>query len=301
MNRRTASGLTILALLLLLAACAGSATFQNVGSDLSGGGDAEATNPPDPAASAGSGELPGDSDGLAVPAEQRIIKTGDISVEVEDVAAALSEVRTLAEQVGGYVGGSQAGTLEQSATLTLRVPAERFEETLVRIREMGGTVVGESTQEQDVTSQVVDLEARIDNLAASEASYRVLAERAEAVDDVLAVQSRLDQVRGQIEQLQAQLDNVSGQAALSTLVVRLVPKAAAVEAQTSGWDPGGQLDRATAALVGVGQAVVSAAIWIGVVILPIGLALAILAWLATRVVPGLRRRAVEVLPPRDGT
>ena len=60
MNRRTASGLTILALLLLLAACAGSATFQNVGSDLSGGGDAGATNPPDPAASAGTGELPGD-------------------------------------------------------------------------------------------------------------------------------------------------------------------------------------------------------------------------------------------------
>ena len=298
MTRRTASAMAILA--LLLAACAGSASFQNVGTDLQGGGDAGATRPPDAAPSGGTDAGTGDSDGLAAPAAQRIIKTGDISVEVEDVAAALTQVRTLAQQVGGYVGGSQAGTLEQSATLTLRVPAERFEETLVRIREIGGTVVGESTQEQDVTSQVVDLEARIDNLAASEASYRVLAERAEAVDDVLAVQSRLDQVRGQIEQLQAQLDNVSGQAARSTLVVRLVPKAAAVEAQTSGWDPGGQLDRATAALVGVGQAVVSAAIWIGVVILPIGLALAILAWLATRVIPGLRRRAVEVLPPRDG-
>lgn len=299
MTRRTTSGLAILA--LLLAACAGSAQFQNVGTDLQGdGGGAGATAPPDPAASAGTGERPGDSDGLAAPAEQRIIKTGDISVEVENVAAALADVRTLAQQVGGYVGGSQAGTLEQSATLTLRVPADRFEETLVRVREMGGTVVGESTQEQDVTSQVVDLEARIDNLAASEASYRTLAERAEAVDDVLAVQSRLDQVRGEIEQLQAQLDNVSGQAALSTLVVRLVPKAAAVEAQTSGWDPGGQLDRATAALVGVGQAVASAAIWIGVVILPIGLALAVVAWVATRIVPGLRRRAVPAMPPRDG-
>jgi uncharacterized protein DUF4349 len=298
MRRRTAGGLTILALMLLLAACAGGGLFQNVGSNLAGGGDAGGPKPGDPGASAGTG-LPGDSDGFAAPAEQRIIKTGDISVEVDDVAAALTEVRTLAQQVGGYVGGSQAGTLEQSATLTLRVPADRFEETLVRVREMGGTVLGESTQEQDVTSQVVDLQARIDNLAASEASYRVLAERAEAVDDVLAVQSRLDQVRGEIEQLQAQLENVSGQADLSTLVVRLVPKAAAVAAQTSGWDPGGQLDRATAALVGVGQAVVTAAIWVGVVILPVGLVLAILAWVAMRIVPGLRRRAVEVLPPRN--
>ena len=300
MTRRSATGLTILAAVLLLAACAGGGLFQNVGSNLAGGGGTGQT-PAGAGASAGTDQLPGDSDGFAAPAAQRIIKTGDISVEVDDVAAALAKVRTLAQQAGGYVGGSQAGTLEQSATLTLRVPADRFDETIVRVREMGGTVVAESTQEQDVTSQVVDLQARIDNLAASEASYRVLAERAEAVDDVLAVQSRLDQVRGQIEQLQAQLDNVSGQADLSTLVVRLVPKAAAVAAQTSGWDPGGQLDRATAALVGVGQAVVTAAIWIGVVIAPVGLVLAIVAWVAIRLVPGLRRRAVEVLPPRNET
>lgn len=275
--------------MLLLAACsnAGSAPiFQNVGTDLAGA-PSEA-----PAASAATGEGSGDADGFAAPAEQRIIKTGELSIEVDDVASALTSVRTLAEQVGGYVGGSQAGTVEESATLTLRVPAARFEEALVRLRELGGTVVGESTHEEDVTAQVVDLGARIENLAASEASYRVLAERAAEVDDVLAVQARLDQVRGEIEQLQAQLDNVSGQAALSTLVVRLVPAAAPVAAQTAGWDPGGQLDRAMAALVGIGQGVVDVAIWVGIVILPVALAIAVLAWLGLRLAPLVRRRAI---------
>ncbi|HET9879383.1 MAG TPA: DUF4349 domain-containing protein [Candidatus Limnocylindria bacterium] len=276
----------IAGIVLLLAACSGSGVFQNVGTNLA---DAPQGAPQE---SAASGERPGEADAFAVPAAQRIIKTGELSIEVDDVAASMAAVRTLAEGVGGYVGGSQAGTIEESATLTLRVPADRFEETLVRLRELGGTVVGESTREEDVTAQVVDLEARIDNLAASEASYRVLAERAEAVDDVLAVQARLDQVRGQIEQLQAQLDNVSGQAALSTLVVRLVPSAEPVTEQTAGWDPGGQLDQALAALVGIGQAVVDVAIWVGIVILPVALALALLAWIGLRVAPIVRRRAV---------
>lgn len=294
MARSIAPGLA--GAVLLLAACtsAGSAPhFQNVGTDLAGA-------PTDaPAASDAAGEGSGDADGFAAPAEQRIIKTGELSIEVDDVASALTAVRTLAEQVGGYVGGSQAGTVEESATLTLRVPAARFEETLVRLRELGGTVVGESTREEDVTAQVVDLGARIENLAASEASYRVLAERATEVDDVLAVQARLDQVRGEIEQLQAQLDNVSGQAALSTLVVRLVPAAAPVAAQTAGWDPGGQLDRAMAALVAIGQGVVDVAIWVGIVILPIGLAVAVLAWLALRLAPLVRRRAVPDVERTD--
>lgn len=277
--------LSLAAVVLMLAACSSGAVFQNVGTDL-----ADAP-PAAPGASAATDERPGDADGFAAPAEQRIIKTGELSLQVDDVAGALAAVRSLAEQVGGYVGGSQAGTAEQSATLTLRVPADRFEETLVRLRELDGTVVGETTREEDVTAQVVDLEARIDNLAASEASYRVLAERAQAVDDVLAVQSRLDQVRGQIEQLQAQLDNVSGQAALSTLVVRLIPASEPVASQTAGWDPGGQLDQALAALVGIGQAVVNVAIWLGIVILPVALVLAVLAWLGLRLAPIVRRRA----------
>lgn len=276
------------ALALLLAACtgSGSAQFQNVGGDLDADGGALTA----PSAAAGD-EAPGDAEGFAAPVEQRIIKTGELSLEVEDVGAALAEVRSLAEQVGGYVGGSQAGTVEQTATITLRIPADRFEDALARLRELDGTVLGESTREEDVTAQVVDLEARIDNLTASEASYRALVERATAVDDVLAVQSRLDQVRGQIEQLQAQLDNVSGQAALSTLIVRLVPAAAPVEAQAAGWDPGAQFDRATAALIGIGQAIVNVAIWLGIVILPVALALAILGWLALRLVPLARRRS----------
>ena len=273
--------------------------------------------PPEPAASAARGVADGDlfsagggegEDGggpggpdqnppLAAPIEQRIIKTGEITVEVPNVGEAIGRVRAMAASLNGYVGGSQAGTLEESATITLRIPAERFEDAIAQLHELDGEVQAEATREQDVTSQVVDLQARIDNLRASEASYRELAARAERVDDVLAVQSRLDEVRGQIEQLTAQLQQVEGQAALSTLTVTLVPRAEPVQATAEEWDPGAELQEAVASLVGVGQGLLNGLIWFGVVWLPILLVLALLVLIVLRGVLEVRRR----MPPAGST
>ena len=234
-----------------------------------------------------------ESDVHALPARQRIVRTGEITIEVERVTTAVARVRALAVELGGYVGDSQAGSLEQSATLTLRIPSERFLDALTGLRELDGEVIAEATREEDVTAQIVDLEARIANLEASEASYRVLLDRAERIDDVLAVQARLDEVRMQIEQLQAQLENVATRADLSTLTVTLVPQPAPVETQTQTWDPQADLDRALASLLGIGQALLSGLIWFVVVWLPSLLVLAVLGLISLRGVLEVRRR----LPP----
>jgi hypothetical protein len=231
---------------------------------------------------------------LGAPIEQRIVKTGEITVEVPNVGTAVGEVRAIVLELGGYVGGSQAGSGDERATLTIRVPAARFDEALSRIHELDdGEVIVEATREQDVTGQVVDLEARIDNLRASEASYRELVTRAERVEDILAVQSRLDEVRGQIEQLQAQLDVLEAQADLSTLTVSLVPRAEPITQTTETWNPGEQLDRALASLVGIGQSLLDGLIWFVVVWLPVLLVLGLLVLVALRGVLEVRRR----LPP----
>ena len=203
----------------------------------------------------------------------------------------------MATELGGYVGGSQAGTLDERATITLRIPAASFEEALARLHETEGEVLAEATREQDVTTQVVDLQARIDNLEASEASYRELVARAERVEDILAVQSRLDEVRGEIEQLTAQLEALEGQAALSTLTVTLVPVATPVQTTAETWDPRAQLDQALAALVGIGQGLLNALIWFGIVWLPILLVLAFFVLVAWRGVLEVRRRSPGSPPP----
>jgi hypothetical protein len=222
-------------------------------------------------------------------ADQRIIKTGEISLEVPDVARALARVRAMAVDLGGYVGGSQAGTRNEAATLTLRIPADRFEDALSRLHDLDGDVVAEATSEQDVTSSVVDLEARITNLQASEVQYRTLLAKAVKIEDILAVQTRLDDVRGQIEQLQAQHKELTGLADLSTLTVTLIPSA--LQQAAGSWDPGKTVSDAFASLVDVGQAVGDGAIWFVIVWLPALIALGIVVLLAWRFVPGLRRRA----------
>jgi hypothetical protein len=298
-HRATRSGVvlgaTFIVLTMILAACGMSASAPveagaSAPADLPGGDGGQV---PQPGASGGnggtgSGEEP---DGEFAPIEQRIIKTGEVGIEVDNVPGVLAQVRALAVELGGYVGGSQAGTLDQSASITLRVPAAQFDELITRLHEIDETkVVSEATREQDVTREIVDLEARIRNLQASEASYREFLERAEQIEDVLAVQSRLDEVRGQIEQLQAQLQTVTGQADLSTLTVRLIPRAEPVEAVRSGWDPGATWNGAVASLVGIGQGLFDVFVWFVVVWLPVLLVVGLVALVVWRIAVEVRRR-----------
>lgn len=242
--------------------------------------------PEEPAPSAASGGFDGDQSGSL--ADRKIIKTGEITIEVPNVTTALARVRAMAVELGGYVGGSQSGTRDEGATLTLRIPADRFDDALAKLHALDGDVLGEATHEEDVTSAVVDLEARITNLQASELQYRTLLAKAEKIEDILAVQTRLDDVRGQIEQLQAQHKELTGLANLSTLTVSLVP--GAVQQATGSWDPGKTVSDAVAALVGFGQWLGDAAIWLVIVLLPALIGLAIVAWLVLRLFPGLRTR-----------
>jgi hypothetical protein len=226
-------------------------------------------------------------------ANRQIVKTGELTIEVDVVASAVGAVRAMALQLGGYVGGSQAGTADDAATLTLRIPAQRFDDALQRLHDLDGEVTAEATREEDVTGSVVDLEARIRNLVASETQYRALLDRATRIEDILVVQARLDEVRGQIEQHQAQLDQLSELASLATLVVTVVPAAAPVEEAASAWDPGAIFDSAVAALVGLGQAIAAAGIWLVILGLPLAIVLGIIVWVGLRVAPAARRRTTS--------
>lgn len=274
---------SVVLLAIILAACAtgaspGTAAYQNAGADLKAGASAALPGVPIPQ---------NVSDAVAQSAQRQIVKTGEVTIEVSNVSTAVGKVRALAVTLGGYVGDSQSGTGKDAATLTLRIPADRFDDALAELHKIPGQVVGEATREEDVTSALVDLNARITNLEASEVQYRALLAKAEKVADILAVQDRLDAVRGQIEELKAQQNQLSGQASLSTLTVTVSP--GAVQAATDSWDPGKTVTDAFAALVSVGQSVGNGAIWFGIVWLPVLLLLAILILLMRRFLPGLPR------------
>jgi hypothetical protein len=284
-----------LAVLLMLAACAGAAAPEArkggqpaVGDELSAAADTLRGDAKAP--------LPGTDTSSAyadLVADRQIVKTGEITLQVASVSTAVGTIRAMALEVGGYVGGSSAGGPDEAATLTLRIPADRFDTAIDRIHALDGKLVAEATREEDVTGSVVDLDARIRNLQASEAQYRALLGQATKIDDILSVQSRLDDVRGQIEQLQAQYKQLSDLAQLATLTVTLVPASAPIQTTAEGWDAGTILESAVAALVGVGQVLATAAIWLAIVGLPVILVVGVLALVALRLLPPLRRRTVK--------
>jgi hypothetical protein len=300
-GRRTPASALIASLVLIalvLGACAASGAAYGPTTRVSADGknltprDAIGAPAPGTAGGSGSGGTASSSTDLAA---RRIVKTGDISIEVPNVASAVALVRAMAIALGGYVGSSQVVTLDQSATLTLRIPASKFDEAITKLHKLDGTVQTETTKEEDVTSAIVDIAARLTNLQASEDQYRLLLAKAVKVEDILAVQSHLDDVQGQIEQLQAQQKELSGLADLATLTVSLVP--GAVQQATDKWDPGKTITDAFAALVNGIQGAANGAIWFAIVWLPALILLAILLWLLTRLLPALRRRRVKPMTP----
>jgi hypothetical protein len=218
-----------------------------------------------------------------------IVRTASLELEVGDVAAILALARGEIGSLGGYVAGSDEYDQgdRRWASVSYRVPVDRFGEALEKLRGLSDRVVRESTQSQEVTASVVDLDARIANLRASEEALVEIMDRSGRMEDVLAVQMRLEDVRGQIERLDAQRANLADQAALSTLTVTWFTPVAAVTAAQEGWNVGAEVDAAMAQTVRALQGLASMGIWLGVVILPL---LAIPVLLAVSLYVVLRRR-----------
>lgn len=323
---RPALALLIVAVAMTIAACAssgGSAILSTVGAPIGGAaGDAVpaydvATGAEYPAASAaasfapampeaatpGSGENGGDAVGSVDDA--RIVRTGTMELEVKDVATAVAKARAVIRGMGGYIGASDTTSDGDTpvAVITYRIPVDRWEDALAALRTLDGEttkIVTEQTQAVEVTGQIVDLEARIKNLRASEASLQAIAARAVKVSDVLEVENQLTNVRGQIEVLTGELVQLGNRADLATLAVTFRVPVVAVQVAQNDWDPAGEVDQATASLVEILQNLAGAGIWFLIVWLPILVVLGILGgitvWFLRRT--GLLRRSV---PPPTST
>ncbi len=200
-----------------------------------------------------------------------IIRTGTLELETQDIAASLPRARALIAGLGGYISASDEIDHGEwvVATITYRIPVDRWQDAIDGLRGLGDRVIREATQAQEVTSQVVDLKARIANLRASETALIGIMDKSGSIEDVLAVQERLHQVRGEIEQLVAQQQELETRAALATLSVTWSSPVVAVAVTAAGWDLGQVIDQAAAQTVAAGQWLVGALVWLIVVGVPV--------------------------------
>ena len=152
--------------------------------------------------------------------ERQVISQASLTVEVEDVGTAITELRVFVESVGGFIEhvSTTDGPQPRRGSATIRVPAEQFNHTIDRI-EAFGEVLGQSLGQTDVTGDAIDLAAQLRSERSAEASLLKLLDRAVSVSDVLTVERELGRVRANVERLQGQLDFIERSVALATITV----------------------------------------------------------------------------------
>jgi hypothetical protein len=208
-----------------------------------------------------------------------VIRTADVSIEVDSLESAVTRVRELAAQFGGYIANTDitAGKNQlRNATLEVKIPATRFEQSLAGLTPIG-KLESVSVEAEDVGEQFVDVSARMDNAQRLERRLiDLLATRTGKLKDVLDVEQALARVREEIERYEGRIRYLKAHTAMSTLSVRVhepVPIVASV-----GRSPISEAFRqAWRNFVGLLALAVQS---LGVV-LPLGL-IAAVAWVVTR-------------------
>ncbi len=163
-----------------------------------------------------------------------IVYTVDMTLEVADVAASVDTVSALAQQMGGWVVSTSRAE-KHRGFIAVRVPADRLDEVVGRLRGIAAEVVSEVSSSRDVTDEYVDLTSRLGNLQAAEAALLRLFDRAQTVEEALEVRRTLTDVQGEIEVLKGRIAFLEQTSAFSLVNVTLV-----LEPQDMEVDAGGE-------------------------------------------------------------
>ena len=297
--------LVFIALMVTLSACAKSPTPNQV-----------SPSPMQPQASADYGKsvsnaasesLAPQAPGSGAPAatERMVIRTASMKVSVADPAQAMQAVQALANTFGGYVVNSEVGNNSDSAgviyttsSITIRVPAEKLDEAMAKIRELAADaktgIISESVSGQDVTSEYVDSESRLTNLKAAEKQLQELLDKATDLQYTVEIFKQLTEIRGQIEVLQGQMKYLKESSQLSAVSVWFVAEASLKPIEIGGWKPEGSAREALQALINAAQGLGTFLIWFAIAWLPFLIPLGLIAYFVIKAILKARvKRRVE--------
>lgn len=183
------------------------------------------------------------SNSTGQPAQERlVIENADLAIVVKDPKARMEEISNLAREYGGFVVSSNLyqsyssmGQEVPEASIVIRVPSEKLDEALTRIKKGVVDVTYENRSGQDVTSQYVDLQAQLKAKQAAEAQLLEIMDQAVRAEDVLAIYLQVQTVQTQIEQLKGQIKYLEESAALSAISVRLVAEEGTQPIEVGPW------------------------------------------------------------------
>lgn len=152
---------------------------------------------------------------------KKLIKTGDISFQTQDLYATRKKIITSLKSLEGYLAEESEtnDAYRRGLTLKLRVPSKNFDLLLDSISGDADKIDSKNVRVADVTSQFIDVKSSLDNQKLLEKRYQELLKRSSKMSDMLQIEDKLTATRTSIDSTQANLNYLSRQVAYSTLEV----------------------------------------------------------------------------------
>ncbi len=162
-----------------------------------------------------------------------IIKDGQMIILVTDTDTAIDRATQIVSDLGGYIISSRTwfspyqntGIDQKFGTMTIGVPVDRFEDALLRFRQIAVKVKDEQASGEDVSDEYVDLQSRLKNLEATRDRIKTFLEAAVTAEEALKVNEQLSEVEGEIEQVRGRMNYLFDRASYSTLTLQIEPEA----------------------------------------------------------------------------
>jgi hypothetical protein len=196
--------------------------------------------------------------------DRSLIKTGDISLEVEDIDATLEEIDYIEDKYDAMkISLNDYGKgINRGVSVTIKVVEDQFEELYADLKEIEGDQESSSISVSDVTETVTDLEARLRNYRRVESQYLTILESADDVEDTLAVYKELNQIRLDIEMVETQLKSLENQTEYSYIYINIYQSSVGAELEDDEWKPVGVFKEAARALVNFAKSIGNLLIWV---------------------------------------
>ena len=190
---------------------------------------------------------------------RKLITTINIEAETEDFDKARSQVENKVGELGGYIENSRVYNDSKSANYTIRIPADKAD-SFVELVEGNNNITSKSVDVEDVTLSYADTESRKKALRTEEERLLKILESAETVEDLITVESRLSDVRYQIESIESQLRTYDNKIDYTTVYLYLeeVEKFTPVEKKSAVARMG---EGFVESLVSVKDAIVEFCVW----------------------------------------
>ena len=150
--------------------------------------------------------------------ERKLIRTGNVSLEVQTITDAEDKIAQWAASLGGYV--TNANTWQYGAGFTVRVPSSRFDEAMAQTGNFG-RITNRSVSSQDVSDNYYDMKSRLETKYILRDKLQSYLSDAKDIKDLLEVERQLNEVIEDIESTESRFKRLSGQIDYSTIYINM--------------------------------------------------------------------------------